>query len=130
MFGDEKLILIGYWFSGDKDDCDYPNPSTLINEEFYEINWKLENKLVGYLMAGKPCNFYRGSSECRICGCRLGCFERTDGIYIWPDKLEHYIMNHKVVLPTEFNDYVMKQNPWPEFKIDNSFWKSVYKNER
>jgi hypothetical protein len=119
-----KLILIGYWYSEDEEDINYPNPTNLIDVNYYKENYKIENNLVAYLMSGKPCNFYRGYSKCRICNKKLGYFERTDGGYIWPDQLEHYILEHNVLLPKEFIDYVMKQDNWPTYEIDDTFWKA------
>jgi len=39
----KKLILIGYWYSSDEEDSDYPNPADLIDVEYYNKNWKIEN---------------------------------------------------------------------------------------
>jgi hypothetical protein len=122
MFESKTLILIGYWYSKDKDDAHYPDPKNLIDEAFYKANWRIKNQLSGHLFNGVPCNHYRGYSGCRICGERLGTFERTDGIYVWPDKLEHYIEVHNVRLPEQFINHVMSKNPWVLYKTDDSFW--------
>jgi len=114
------MILIGYWTTGP--DSEYPDPKNLMNSEFYKKNWKIKSQLTAYIKSGKPCNFYRGFSSCRICGKILGSHERTDGTYIWPDQLEHYILEHNVLLPQKFIDYVMTKEAWPHFTIDDSFW--------
>ena len=47
---------------------------------------------------------------CLICGmsyCRFGCgwngaAERSDGVWVWPDGLAHYVERHHVMLPQAF----------------------------
>ena len=47
-----------------------------------------------------------GYSYCRICGNTLGSYERTDGTYIWPVDLSHYIRYHEIRLPMEFIKHI------------------------
>jgi hypothetical protein len=42
-----------------------------------------------------------GYSRCRICGKDNGAAEYTDGTYVWPEGLAHYIYDHAVRLPDE-----------------------------
>ena len=35
----------------------------------------------------------------------LGASERTDGVWVWPDKMGHYIL-HNVMLPVEFMTHI------------------------
>jgi hypothetical protein len=37
-----------------------------------------------------------------MCGAQLGSTELTDGIWAWPDRLEHYVEAHDVLLPEDF----------------------------
>jgi hypothetical protein len=37
-----------------------------------------------------------------MCGAQLGSTERTDGTWAWPDRLEHYVEAHDVLLPEAF----------------------------
>ena len=73
-----------------------------------------------YLDEHKPCNKYYGFSGCRICGQGLGSFERTDGTYIWPEKLSHYIREHKIMLPSEFIIHTFKGLESLDYQTD--FW--------
>jgi hypothetical protein len=116
-----SLILIGYWRQ-EREYSNFPHPNDLIDIEFWKNNSKYEKYVVSYLIHGKPCNFFRGFSQCRICEKILGTFERTDGCYIWPDQLEHYVAEHKVMLPKQFIYHIMNENPWPTFEKEDSFW--------
>lgn len=99
------LKTIGYWKSKHcKEYFNYPDPSTLMNHEY---NQDIKKLLIKYLKECKPCNQYRGFSGCRICGTILGTHERTDGTYVWPDKLDHYVEEHNVMLPTEFINHAI-----------------------
>lgn len=42
---------------------------------------------------------FRGVSDCRFCGAVNGGVERTDGVYVWPRGLPHYLRAHGVRLP-------------------------------
>jgi hypothetical protein len=41
-----------------------------------------------------------------MCGQRLGNLELTDGVFIWPEGLDHYLLDHGVRLPQWFVDHV------------------------
>jgi hypothetical protein len=42
---------------------------------------------------------YMGWSDCRICNERLGTRDLFGYGFIWPEKAEHYILNHNVWTP-------------------------------
>jgi hypothetical protein len=51
---------------------------------------------------------WMGRASCRICGAQLGSRCLTfDGSWVWPEKLEHYVLEHNLVLPQEFIDHLM-----------------------
>ncbi len=137
-FSTHKLELIGYW-KRNTEDCEipehwknhpdnflkkvvdnylgdsikYPNPKDLINNVI-----EIDSRVTSYLKSGVPCNNYRGSSGCRICKRSLSSFERTDGTFVWPDMLEHYIEEHNVILPKYFIDHLDVNNfVVPEFSF-------------
>ena len=82
-----KVVKGKDWDHDDEDDI-YPWPSHLV-----EIGAGHENriKVAAYLKAGHECNHDRGAYRCHLCGAALGCFSRTDGTWIWPDGLDHYV---------------------------------------
>ena len=123
MTKEKSLKLIGYW-AGNKDSHmdPYPHPSYLQDPKFWEEKGKYtEMKIIDYLDGGIECNIYRGLSPCRLCDELLGNCEKTDGVYIWPEMLSHYITMHNVILPDEFIEHAMKNmNETKEF--NDEFW--------
>ena len=68
----------------------------------------------------------------------MGCSDLTDGVWVWPEGLVHYIEAHELVLPEEFLA-TMEQNQWRVPEVDNideiiengydiSWWKDWYEN--
>lgn len=66
----------------------------------------LRRKIVCYLNAGTVQEIYRGYSSCRYhCGIsdkEMGDSELTDGTWVWPIGLAHYVDTHHISLPAEF----------------------------
>jgi hypothetical protein len=73
-------------------------------QDFVDAEWRSESRssLVGYLRAGKLARAYMGWSDCRFCNKRNGTVEHTDGVWVWPEGLAHYVEAHAVRLPEEF----------------------------
>jgi len=96
--------------------------------EYQEYIWPQElvskttipdrEKLASYLSNGHVAIAWKGYSSCRICGKTLGSVCKTDGIWIWPDMLEHYILEHNVKLPEEFVLFAKNQE-WKIQKLTN-----------
>ena len=111
------LKMVGYWnnFEAYHEDK-YIWPQELVQDKPVE-NF---DKIAKYLETGIPAIYWKGYSACRICGKTLGTKCLTDGTWIWPEKLEHYILEHNVRLPEEFIDH-MKRCRWMivRFKIAN-----------
>ena len=127
MIKNGKVIDDDFW--RDSEDDKYPWPEDIITPNFWKDPQEKE-KIVSYLKSGSPCNHYRGSSWCRICKECLGSFERTDGIYIWPDKFEHYVECHDISLPDKFIEHIRTNNYQISVAVedmdgleqDDSFW--------
>src|SRR5688572_25170293 len=91
-------IAVGYW--RDDDNPSLPNPFGFVNSN---VSVDLRNAIGKYLDNGKRFMSYLGYSWCRFnCGIEdhnmgASCF--TDGIYVWPEGLSHYIKKHDVWLP-------------------------------
>lgn len=123
------LKTIGYWWS--EFEQDLPSPSKHVGPYSPEE----KQRIVSYLQGGDTVHQYRGSSSCRICGCRNGSTEYTDGEYIWPSGLTHYIEDHDVLLPLEFveatkGDLDLKLKNWRgivHFTSDLTYWLDQYK---
>src|SRR5262249_34367885 len=73
----------------------------------------------------------RGTSWCRfLCDGGNGCCELSDGCWIWPEGLSHYVRDHHVRLPGEFITDAMVGRPVKAMPVDQdfhdvdfSFWK-------
>lgn len=94
-----KLIVIGYW---DGPDTSGPWPDV---QRFIDPTWDEDERdfIADYLRMGFVSRAYMGYSICRVCGKRdNGDLELTDGTYVWPDGLVHYVIEHDVRLPGWF----------------------------
>ena len=125
----DLLKAVGFW-NGDSEER-FVDPALLVDEE-----WEQENmdKIIAYLKGFKRINHQMGFSYCRF-GCNggsrfdpnMGTSEQTDGIWIWPEGLVHYVEDHNIRLPSEFID-TMKRNDFAVVHdvgngmIDYGFW--------
>jgi hypothetical protein len=121
-----------------------PKPQSLVKRKWHETDLAF---ILGYLRGGHNAlkwepqpgiiliNAYGGWSTCRF-NCEEGLFngseEYTDGEWIWPEGLAHYVERHNVVLPDEFVE-TMRRNSWKvpaeviltiQRKKDFEFWLS------
>jgi len=93
-----NLKLIGYWITSLKDDK-FPPPQELISD----YDTVTRQAIADYLDAGSEIAAYRGTSWCRFfCDHPMGHRELTDGQWVWPEGLSHYVRDHHVRLPDEF----------------------------
>ncbi|MGH0030838.1 MAG: hypothetical protein ACQGVC_13665 [Myxococcota bacterium] len=99
------LMLVGYWRVAGQDGCPYRDPRELVDPGW---DWKPEEKaeLAAYLTGGLPLTQYLGHSRCRFdCGIpdhRMGNADLTDGTWVWPEGLVHYVREHALPLPEPF----------------------------
>lgn len=101
------MRLLGYWKSSLTDSYALP--------QHFEapLDPAVRERLVVYLNAGHMVNQSRGHSSCRYgCG-NNGSAERTDGEWVWPEGLSHYVEVHNVALPREFIDHVSSRESCP-----------------
>jgi len=118
-----ELILIGYWQSFYE--LQYPDPGSFVDEA-----WDQEEKeqIVAYLKAAPQMPYaFAGLSWCRFrCGINhLGSLEYTDGKYLWPEGLVHYVEVHNVKLPREVLDHMLANEIKPladDYKVDTTWW--------
>jgi hypothetical protein len=112
--------LIGYW-CGD-DSPMWPDPSDFVDEEWDATE---RETVASYLMQGLAVEWAElGFSNCRMCGKTNGSAEYTDGTYVWPEGLSHYVRDHAVRLPTEVVDYILRRQE-NSLAVDRSWWRSV-----
>ena len=93
-----ELIPVGYWYSKHHPDLPMPTESDTYDPE-----------VASYLKAGEVKYSWRGFSSCRLCNEALHVSRcLTDGVYIWPEGLPHYLEEHGTPLPEEFLDHIIK----------------------
>ena len=92
-----ELISVGYWSDHQSDDLPTPQEGTNFDQD-----------VIDYLNNGKVRHLWRGSSRCRLCGMSNGSRCLTDGTYMWPQGLAHYVQDHGTPLPQEFTDHISK----------------------
>ncbi len=103
----ERPKAVGYWAP---DKRPFPDPSLLVDRA-----WRIEARpfIAAYLRSGKSYASWKGWADCRLCpdGKHLGSDDLTDGEWVWPQGLDHYVLDHKVRLPDEFIAS-MRRNGW------------------
>jgi hypothetical protein len=84
-----------------------PNPAYLVWEGWDPAELP---GVLAYLRAGQEWIRFNGWSYCRFdCGIApsaLGDRDLTDGMWVWPEGLPHYVEVHSVRLPDEFIDHM------------------------
>jgi hypothetical protein len=98
-----RLRVVGFW-DGPFTDHSWPDVSL-----FVDSDWDAEERefVIDYLKAGLLARTAMGYSLCRFCGIENGDSEFTDGRYVWPEGLAHYLELHGVRLPDEFVKHVI-----------------------
>jgi len=113
-----RLILIGYWKGPGA--MHWPDP-----QAFVDPNWDLEERefVADYLQRGMIVHVFMGLSPCRFCGKHNGSMELTDGVYVWPQGLAHYLIEHGVRLPGPFVEHVNRQlDAMDDAQVDEEWW--------
>lgn len=123
---------IGFWAQTIYDDpLVFPQELPLCKDAALRL------KLVRYLNAGTVHEIYRGWSYCRyrcgISGEKMGDSELTDGTWVWPIGLAHYVDTHHVSLPPEFVNTVMGLPTDPslsKYTIPDGYWNAWSQQQR
>jgi len=125
----QRLEAIGYW-GYPLVASRYPDPQRLVGR------WAPARRaaVVAYLQRGALFERYGGYSFCRFaCGATsraMGCRDRFDGAWIWPEGLAHYVEVHGVRLPERFIRHALRRGDAPmptrpprrEGLIDEASW--------
>jgi hypothetical protein len=127
-----RLHALGYWFN-DAAPSGLPRPQALIGR------WPVAARraVVAYLRGGAVFERYRAWSFCRFkCGAparTMGRHDLSDGVWVWPEGLAHYVADHGVRLPPAFVAHAlahrgaaMPLRPWGarEGLIDERRWRA------
>lgn len=94
-----RLEVLGYWFHELAPDA-LPLPGHLAGR------WRARDRAIvlAHLRRGRTLVRYDAAAPCRFaCGVRhVGRREQTDGRFVWPEGLAHYVDVHGVQLPAAF----------------------------
>jgi hypothetical protein len=98
-----EVKLIGYWRSDDAPQ--WPDPVEFVDDTWDRID---RSSVAEYLKRGSLSPVLQaGYSTCRFCGAANGSTELTDGVYLWPEGLSHYVTDHGVRLPYEVVSHIL-----------------------
>ena len=99
------LTVIGLW--KDRAEPYWPDPHDFVDDQWNE---KERAAVALALRSGRPVRAFRGESTCRMCGRLNGSREVSDGVYLWPDGLAHYVIDHAVRLPEPVEAHFLQQS--------------------
>lgn len=82
-----------------------PDPRDLVDPDWPKAEREL---IAAYLEAAPAVEHWMGYSYCRFeCGEHdMGTQDLSDGTWIWPEGLAHYVLEHSVRLPEEFIQHI------------------------
>lgn len=116
-----SLIRIGYWRS--EHDPDWPDVTRFVDRSWDEDE---RSQVSAYLLRGTAVRHCMGFSLCRFCGVRNGTSDYTDGTFIWPEGLAHYIDEHGVRLPQRIVAHATSAMDRLESEpVDATWWQSL-----
>ena len=113
-YNKKKLRSFGFWWSDREPEL--PHPSAYVDE-----TWDAEERrqVVEYIREAPVYLLWKGWSWCRF-GCKghFGTKDLTDGAWIFPEGLAHYVECHGVKPSDDFlahirgNEYQIPDIPW------------------
>jgi len=119
------LKVVGWWVTS-LAEVDLPAPQELVGD----LSPSIRAALIKHLTSGLRLVQYRSYSWCRFC-CGIadsstGSCDLTDGAWVWPEGLAHYIEAHGVVLPQDFINHVLSgpslTKPDEPQPYDDEYW--------
>lgn len=101
---------IGYWRNvEDNTTLAFPHPTSLVRSNWIPQDHK--SRLLHYLRSAPRIRNFWGHSYCRFsCGVsheEMGSLESSDGVWLWPEGLAHYVECHDVCLPDDFVEHAL-----------------------
>ena len=105
-----RLVVVGLWLGPDA--TGWPDVNDFIDvATAMEDRGPLADALDGAMATDRA---YMGYSMCRLCGRANGSGERTNGAFVWPEGLGHYVREHRVRLPLDVEQGVSGTMSAPE----------------
>jgi hypothetical protein len=117
-----SLRVIGFW-NGPDTSSGWPEIEVLVDREWDEDE---RDFIISYLNHGVLGRVYMGYSTCRVCGkTNNGDCEYSDGTFVWPSGLAHYVEDHAVRLPREFVQHAIETTERLEGDREDAWWKDA-----
>lgn len=122
-----QLTLVGFW------DGPHVSPGWPDVRDFVDPTWSLDERLAvyDYLRRGRNVAACMGFSGCRFCGQQNGSSDYSDGVYVWPEGLGHYVLAHDVRLPSALVRHILAtiaQEPPIDDRLDaDAEWWKAYR---
>ena len=123
------MKALGYW--RDDTELNLPDPRDLVKHGWLGVE---RINLIRYLKSGTIFRSSWGHSWCRFaCGIAdndMGSHDLTDGDWVWPEGLSHYVEFHDVMLPEQFIAHC-RSSDWHvnevtairSCQLDHSIWR-------
>lgn len=118
-FADWKHRWFGYWQLDLSRDAGFPTISSFIDDNV-TLSEDEMNKLYAYLCGGKTMILNYDIAKCMFPDCEhkmldvngawLTMAPTTDGIWIWPRDLYHYVRYHSVRIPDNMYHHIRLRN--------------------
>lgn len=115
------LTRLGYWLGDEA-------PGWPDVRSFIDPGWDVDERaeVALYLRQGSVAARYMGFSFCRICGENVGALELSDGTFLWPQGLAHYVSEHSVRMPHRFVQHMNeRRNELEEAAVDDRWWRGL-----
>lgn len=103
------LQPIGYWV--DHDQPHLPDPALLVDQAWDVCERQLVARVLAAAATHQP---GEGCSLCRICAAPNGFLDLSDGTYVWPEGLAHYVLDHAVRLPAGVVAHLLARDSDPD----------------
>ncbi|MGW9212014.1 hypothetical protein ACWGR4_34225 [Embleya sp. NPDC055664] len=101
-----------------------PDPADLVDTE-----WDVSERawVADYLDHGQVAASWMGASRCRLCSRPNGSRDLSDGSYLWPEGLSHYVLDHAVRLPAEFFEHIEQRlQALDDLQRDGTWWRRAH----
>lgn len=82
-----------------------PTPHDLVDPDWSPVE---REQVLKHLAGGTIRAVWYGWADCRMCEKHNGSRDYTDGVYVWPEGLAHYVRAHNVKPPQEFVNHVLR----------------------
>jgi len=118
------MKCLGYWIRS-LDDSEFFPPQEFVGPMDADVRLVVAD----YLDRGDERQIYRSHLSCRFCcGYEVVYRKLTDGRWVWPSDLGHYVREHGITLPSDFVEHVrshpapLSKSDWDSHEVDVSEW--------